>query len=110
MARTTWRPAAALAALLCCVSASHALVGPTVTGIVTATEPAGTPLAGAFVALRSEDDRYPGTTDATGALTIVGVAPGSYTLVAHAQRTTLEKHGRPSASTGNPTAPTLLIA
>lgn len=84
MARTTWRPAAALAALLCCVSASHALVGPTVTGIVTATEPAGTPLAGAFVALRSEAARYPGTTDATGAFTIVGVTPGSYTLVAHA--------------------------
>jgi hypothetical protein len=84
MARLTWSFIAVIAALLSCGTTSEALEGPTVTGLITATEPAGAPVAGAFVVLLDGDDRYAAITDATGAFTITGVDSGDYTLRAHA--------------------------
>ncbi len=74
--------ALALALLLAAPATVHA--DGAVNGIVSASEPAGTALPGAFVALTGPNGQYAATTDATGAFTLADVATGDYTLVAQA--------------------------
>lgn len=83
MARTT-RLFVVMMALILCSGTAHALEGSTLTGVVTATDPPGTPIAGAVVVLIRNDDRVVAVTDATGAYTARDLRNGMHRLLAHA--------------------------
>lgn len=55
-----------------------------VSGTVVGTNPAGAPVANAFVAVTGPGGRYGARTDVDGAFTVPGVVAGTYTIVAQA--------------------------